>query len=243
MPNLKEGMTELEVSGLLEYYMRKFGAENRAFDSIVAFAENSAIPHHASSLKILKKGMPVLLDFGAMVDGYTSDMTRSFLYCPQENSFTNFYLKAHNLVCLAHQKAKNAVQVGSLAATIDAFARAVFKEYVIDYNMLKKLKKENHLQVDNLLVKLKDGQKYPKEYRNLVEFFTHSLGHGLGVFIHQSPTLSKTSQDVMPANCVFTIEPGLYFEGLFGIRIEDTYLLKDRAKSFMHIQKNMSTIQ
>ena len=88
-----------------------------------------------------------------------------------------------------------------------------------------------------------DGDKYPKGYSSLEEFFTHSLGHGLGVFIHQNPSLSRTSQDVMQANSVFTIEPGLYFEGLFGIRIEDTYLLKDRAKSFMHIQKNMSTIQ
>ena len=243
LPNLKEGITELETTGLLEYYMRKFGAENRAFDTIVAFAENSAVPHHASSSRVLKKGMPVLLDFGAMVDGYTSDMTRSFLYCPQENSFTDFYLKVHKLVYLAHQKAKNAVCVGSLASTIDGLARAVFQEYAINNNMLKKLQKDNNLYTNNLLIKLHDEQKYSKGYSGLEEFFTHSLGHGLGVFIHQTPALSRTSQDVMQANSVFTIEPGLYFEGLFGIRIEDTYLLKDRAKSFMHIQKNMSTIQ
>ncbi len=86
-------------------------------------------------------------------------------------------------------------------------------------------------------------QGLSKKYVKLESFFTHSLGHGLGVFIHQSPTLSKTSQDILQENTVFTIEPGIYFEGLFGIRIENTLVLKNKAQSFMQIKKNISKIE
>lgn len=241
LPALQEGVTELEIAGLLEYYMRKFGAENRAFESIVAFAENSAIPHHSSSTKTLKKGMPVLLDFGATVDGYMADMTRSFLLQPQENTFTNFYLKMHKLVCLSHQTAQKGIQVGSFAYHIDSLARAVLEQYAVNLHALKKLQKDtNALLNEEILLENKHG--LPKKYSSLESFFTHSLGHGLGVFIHQSPTLSKTSQDILQENTVFTIEPGVYFEGLFGIRIENTLVLKGRAQSLMQIEKNMSKI-
>lgn len=243
LPSIQEGVTELELAGLLEYYMRKFGAENRAFESIVAFAENSAVPHHASSNKILKKGMPVLLDFGAMFDGYAADMTRSFLYAPEQNTFTQFYVHVHKLVYMAHQRAKEAVQVGCLASQIDAASRDFFAQYVVNPKALKALqKKENSIAVKTILHKAKEGRQ-AKELVNLKEFFSHSLGHGFGVFIHQSPTLSKTSEDILQNNTTFTIEPALYFEGLFGIRIEDSYILKDRAKSFMRTQKNMSILQ
>lgn len=243
LPSLQEGVTELEIAGLLEYNMRKFGAENRAFESIVAFAENSAIPHHTSSTKVLKKGMPVLLDFGASVDGYMADMTRSFLLQPQENTFTNFYFKVHKLVCSAHRRAQNGVQIGSLACNIDGLARAVFGQYVVNLYALKKLQKNgnNFFDVDTLL--LPNQQGLSKKYVKLESFFMHSLGHGLGVFIHQSPTLSKTSQDILQENTVFTIEPGIYFEGLFGIRIENTLVLKNKAQSFMQIKKNISKIE
>ncbi len=65
-----------------------------------------------------------------------------------------------------------------------------------------------------------------KEY-NLDKYFTHSLGHGVGLEIHEYPRLSPKSCEVLEDNMVFTIEPGVYFDGEFGIRIEDTVLLKD----------------
>ena len=73
----------------------------------------------------------------------------------------------------------------------------------------------------------------------LDKFFSHSLGHGIGVNIHEFPRLSTKSEDVLRNNMVFSDEPGVYFEGDFGIRIEDTVTLKDgKAVSMTDSDKN-----
>lgn len=75
------------------------------------------------------------------------------------------------------------------------------------------------------------------------EYFTHSLGHGVGVKIHESPTLSRKSEYVLQNGNVFSIEPGIYLQGKFGIRIEDTvYLKNDKCVSFMKSDKNLIVI-
>ena len=79
--------------------------------------------------------------------------------------------------------------------------------------------------------------------RGLDKFFTHSLGHGIGVNIHEFPTLGPSSKDVLEDNMVFSIEPGVYFEGKFGIRIEDSVTLSGgRVVSFMHSDKKLTVL-
>ena len=79
--------------------------------------------------------------------------------------------------------------------------------------------------------------------RGLDKFFTHSLGHGIGVNIHEAPTLGPNSKDVLQDNMVFSIEPGVYFEGKFGIRIEDSVTLSGgTVVSFMHSDKKLTVL-
>lgn len=203
LKSLKEGITELEFSAILEYNFKKFGGEDKSFSSIVAFGEGSAIPHYLTGDNKLKKDMPVLLDFGAKVNGYCSDMTRSFYF----GTPTEKYRKCYDIVLNAHLTAFNEIYNGITCKDADNLARKV----------------------------IKNG--------NYGDNFTHSLGHGVGVKIHESPRLSKISEGVLQNGNVFTIEPGIYINGEFGIRIEDTVaLINNKVVSFMTTTKKLITL-
>lgn len=186
---IKEGMTENDVAALLEYLMRKFGASGTSFDTIVAFGENSSVPHHETGMRKLKFGDIILIDFGCKYGGYCSDCTRTFLFGDDGNhgEFKSTY--AH--VLEAHMLAKEKITAGMTGREADAVARDYLKGY----------------SLDNL--------------------FTHSLGHGIGINIHEFPNLSPRSLDVLKNGMVFSDEPGVYVAGSYGIRIEDTVALKD----------------
>lgn len=197
---LKVGISEREFAGLIEYYFKLNGGDKPAFETIVAFGEGSSIPHYKTGDVKLKKNMPVLIDCGVMLNGYNSDITRSFYFgkAPKE------YKRAFNAVLNAHNKALNEITSGISGITADAIAR----DYFI-------------------------GLGYG-------EYFTHSLGHGIGVKIHEFPRLSPKSKAVLEENSVFSIEPGVYFDGKFGIRIEDSvYLERGKCKSFFTLVKDV----
>ncbi len=199
LTHLKEGITESEFAGILEYEFKLNGGEKPAFDTIVSFGEGSAVPHYKTSNVKLKMGMPVLIDAGVKVNGYCSDITRSFYFgkAPEE------YIRAHSAVLNAHIKAFNEIKVGSLGSEADNIARSYLKSVGLD------------------------------------KYFTHSLGHGVGVKIHEFPRLSKKSNSVIKDGAVFTIEPGVYFDGKFGIRIEDTvYFDNGTLKSLFNLGKD-----
>lgn len=198
---LKEGMTENETAGYLEYLMRKCGARDRSFETIVAFGKNSSVPHHASDETKLKSGIPVLIDFGCKVGGYCSDMTRTFWFGGKpDDEFADVY----NSVLKAHELAKEQIRAGMKGKEADAIAR-------------------NYLQS-----------------KELDKFFTHSLGHGIGINIHEYPALSPSGEAVLTDGMVFSIEPGVYFEGKFGIRIEDSVRLENgKVVSFMKTDKKL----
>ena len=181
LAKLTEGLTEKELALELEFAMRQAGADGLAFDSIVAFGESSAEPHHHPSDRPLRPGDVVKLDFGALADGYHSDMTRTVAFGePPEELRT-----IHDLVARAQQAGIEAVRAGVRGGDADAASRAVIAE-------------AGH------------GAE-----------FGHSLGHGVGLEIHEGPTLRSGSEDVLPVGAVVTVEPGVYVGGLGGVRIED----------------------
>lgn len=196
LPEIKEGMTETEVAALLEYNMRKLGAYSTSFDTIVGFGANASVPHHVTDNTALKFGDEILIDFGCKVDGYCSDITRTFLFGDDKKhqKFKDCYahvLTAHNLV-------QEKFHAGMQAKQADLLAR----EYLDSVGLGK--------------------------------YFTHSLGHGVGLNIHENPFVNKRSEVIMQNGMVFTDEPGVYFAGELGIRIEDSVMLKDGdVKSFM----------
>jgi Xaa-Pro aminopeptidase len=178
---LVEGITERDLALELEWAMRQAGAEGLSFDSIVAFGESAAEPHHHPSDRALSPGDIVKLDFGALYGGYHADMTRtiSFGEPPAE------LREIHDLVAAAQQAGIGAVRAGVSGRDADGASR-------------------------NLIAEAGRGAA-----------FSHSLGHGVGLEIHEGPTLRAASDDVLPVGAVVTVEPGVYVPGLGGVRIED----------------------
>ncbi len=197
LPNIREGMTETAVAAMLEYNMRKLGAQGLAFETIVAFGANAAVPHHETGLTTLKFGDEVLIDFGCRVNGYCSDITRTFLF--GDDGKHEDFKKAYACVLEAHNLAQEKIVAGMTGVQADAIAR-------------------DHLKANGY-----------------GELFTHSLGHGIGLNVHEAPSLSPRASELpLCDGMVFSDEPGVYVEGEYGIRIEDTVVLKNgKIKSFM----------
>ena len=197
LPEIREGMTETEVAALLEYNMRTLGAYSTSFDTIVAFGAHAAVPHHETGDTKLKFGDEILIDFGCKVDGYCSDITRTFLF--GDDGKHGEFKKAYAAVLAAHELVKEKLVSGMTGNDGDAIAR-------------------------DCLEKAGYGK-----------FFTHSLGHGIGLNIHEFPFVRKGGQDVLADGMVFSDEPGVYLAGEYGVRIEDTITLSGgKVKSFMH---------
>ena len=92
----------------------------------------------------------------------------------------------------------------------------------------------------------KDADALARDYlreKGIDKFFTHSLGHGIGINIHEKPVVGPSGKQKLCDGMVFSIEPGAYFEGQFGIRIEDSAYMKDgRAVSFMKTDKKLTVL-
>lgn len=196
LPQIKEGMTEIEISALLEYYMRTLGAQGLAFDTIVAFGASASVPHHETGEAKLRFGDEILIDFGCRINGYCSDITRTFLFGDDKKH--EEFKTAYNAVLTAHELVKERVVSGMTGKDADAVAR----EYLT-------------------------AQGYG-------HLFTHSLGHGIGLNVHEFPRVHRRSTEILTDGMVFSDEPGVYVAGEYGIRIEDTVALKDgKIHSFM----------
>ena len=200
---LKVGVTEREIAAELEYLFKKNGASDKSFDTIIAFGENAAVPHHETDDTKLEENMCVLMDFGCIYHGYCSDMTRTLFFGKPGDEF----LRAYSAVYEAHFNALNNIKAGMTGKQADALARDVLKKY------------------------------------GYGDYFTHSLGHGIGVHIHEYPWLSPSRDNVLSDNMVFSDEPGVYFDGKFGIRIEDScYLSGGVCHTFMKEDKLLIVI-
>lgn len=201
--HLKEGVTEQEIRQILIKEYKKLGANGEAFDSVVAFSKNSAIPHHSTGKTKLKANSVVLIDTGCLYKGYCADLTRTLYFGSPSKDFISNY----NAVLSAHNKAKHQITDKTRVSDADSFAREELKRFGLD------------------------------------KYFTHSLGHGVGIEIHEAPTLSKLGKGILRENTVFTIEPGVYFNKKYGIRIEDTvYIRNGKVKSLFTLDKNLKIL-
>jgi Xaa-Pro dipeptidase len=190
---LRPGRTEREVARELENRMLDNGASAISFETIVAAGANSAIPHHRPTDAELKTGDFVKLDFGALIDGYHSDMTRTFVL----GSTADWQRELYALVATAQAAGRAALAPDREVTEVDAAARDVIIAAGYD------------------------------------EQFSHGLGHGVGLAIHEAPALGKTGTGRLAAGMAVTVEPGVYLAGRGGVRIEDTLVVRDGAPELL----------
>jgi len=185
-PRIKPGRTELSVSREMEDIMQAMGAKGPSFNLIVGFGPDSALPHHETSDRPLRKNSAVLLDFGCVYNGYCSDITRTYFYGKPDAEFRKVYA----IVDAAQKAGVKKVKAGVKTFDIDKACR----DHIADAGF---------------------GQ-----------YFTHGTGHGVGLEIHEAPTLNTKSKETLEAGMAVTVEPGIYLYGKFGVRIEDSVLVK-----------------
>lgn len=181
---IRENTSEAEVSAELEHLARRAGAEKMSFETIVASGPHSAMPHARPTRERIGRGF-VILDYGVILGGYCSDMTRTVHVGHAEDAARRTY----QAVLEAQLAGIAAVRAGAEAQGVDAAARKVLRSYELD------------------------------------KYFTHSLGHGVGIEIHEAPRLAKGQTQKLEAGMVVTIEPGVYIPGKGGVRIEDMVLV------------------
>ena len=177
-------VSEKQLAGIIDMTMRTEGAEDYAFPSIVAFAENSAFPHHIPTDKVIKNGQNGVIDIGARYEKYCFDSTRTFIKGNNDE-----IKKIYEIVLQAQLEAIDKVREGVKASEIDLTARKII------------------------------------EKAGYGKYFIHSTGHGVGIEVHEYPSISPTSDAELKENMVITIEPGIYLKGKFGVRIEDTVIV------------------
>ena len=190
-PTIEPGETERGVAWRLEKAMREIGADGLSFDTIVAAGPNGAMPHHKPTNRPIEPGEPVVIDMGASVGGYCSDISRTV--CAGEPDET--FRKVYDTVLAAQLTAIATVQPNMNGGQADNLSRVVIAE------------------------------------AGYAENFGHSLGHGVGLAVHEYPRVGPKSTHPLEEGMVFTVEPGIYISGWGGVRIEDIVLLeKDGAR-------------
>ena len=181
---LNNSGTEKEVAFDLVRLMIENGASKESFDTIVTSGAASSLPHAIPEAK--KLDQPILIDWGAIYEGYCSDNTRTMVY-------TELQQEIWDIVAEAHDEAIKAIKPGLKCCEIDKVARDIIEDY------------------------------------GYGDMFIHSTGHSLGLDIHETPGFSLRDDTMIEEGMVITVEPGIYLEGEFGVRLEDTVSISKRA--------------
>lgn len=200
---LKPGVREFEVAAEIEYQMKKGGASGTAFETIVAFGERSALPHARATGKRLRKNELVVLDLGAILNHYCSDITRTYFVGRASARVRGWYRGVLEAQAAAIAAVRNGVSCGE----VDAAARSVLAGYRLD------------------------------------RYFVHSTGHGLGLEVHEDPRVARGQSKLLEPGNVITIEPGIYFPGVGGIRIEDDVAVhENRTEVLTRVSRDFTEI-
>ena len=184
--SIRPGMTERELAVLVERTMAGLGAEQPAFETIVASGPNGAIPHHVPSSRELATGDLITIDCGARYAGYHADMTRTVALGEPAGWQRDIYA----LVAAAQQAGIDAAVPGADVTRVDGAARGVISQ-------------AGH-----------------------GDHFTHGLGHGVGLEIHEAPIMGYGRPGTLGDRVPITVEPGIYLPGQGGVRIEDTLVVR-----------------
>lgn len=190
---ITEGISERDLASELIFRLHREGSDSMPFDPIVAAGPRSALPHAQPSSRELREGDLLLVDFGATVDGYCSDMTRMFTL----GQASSWQRELHEIVARAVHEAIEATQAGVAARDIDRAARDVIEEAGF-------------------------GGR-----------FGHGTGHGVGLEVHERPSVNARSTEILPEGSVVTIEPAVYLPGRGGVRLEQMVLALDDGRKVL----------
>lgn len=203
LKQVKVGVTETDLVAELEYQMTKLGADGPSFASTVLSGEKAAMPHGTPGSRKVQAGEFLLFDIGVYVEGYASDITRTFAvqsYSKEQELIYQTVLQA-NLAGIAASRA------GAALSSVDLAARQV----------------------------IEDAGYGP--------YFTHRVGHGLGLDVHEYPSLHAQAEDLLVEGMVFTVEPGIYLPNSHGVRIEDdVYISHEGPKVLTTFPKELAVI-
>ncbi len=206
-PMIVPGVSEADIAVELEYVMKKRGSGPIPFPAIIASGENGAIVHATPGLRKLKKGDLLLIDFGAVFKGYSSDQTITY-------------------------------QISNGGAKAEGEKRKIF-------DVVRSAQREGIVRARDG-VSVKEVDEAVREFINekgFGKYFTHGTGHGVGLNVHEPPTISSLSDDVLVAGMVITIEPGIYIPGWGGVRLEDMILItEDSPKVLTTIPKSFKVL-
>jgi Xaa-Pro aminopeptidase len=195
---LRAGLSELQVAGILEHALRDEGAEGFAFPTIVASGPRAALPHGRTSSRQIELGDLVLFDFGAEHGGYCSDISRTVVVGRASEEQRAVY----EIVREANALAATTIRAGMTGQDADAVARGYIERH------------------------------------GYGDAFGHSLGHGLGLEVHEAPRLARTAEARLTVGAVVTIEPGIYRPDWGGVRIEDdVHLSADGPQLLTHFSR------
>ncbi len=186
---IRPGKTEKAIALEMEFYMRKRGSQGIAFDFIVVSGENTSLPHGTPTDRVVQKGDFITMDFGACINGYCADMTRTVAV----GQISEKQKLVYNTVLKAQLEAMKQIKAGAVCKDIDAAARNL---------------------INNAGFK---------------GCFGHALGHSLGVEVHESPAFNTRDNTKLKSGMVLSVEPGIYIENEFGVRIEDVICVTDNG--------------
>ncbi len=197
------GRSESDIAGQLEYFMRLSGAQGASFDTIVAAGPNGSKPHYRPGTRVIRRNEPVLIDWGAVVGGYCSDLTRVVF----TGKIPPKVVEVYEVVLRAQKAGISAIRAGVACKSADKAARDVI-----------------------------DAAGYGDN-------FIHSLGHGIGRFVHEVPSLAGANKARLRSGMVVTVEPGIYLPGIGGVRIEDDILVTgDGPRRLSTLRRDISAM-
>jgi Xaa-Pro dipeptidase len=188
---LREGMTQRQVGGLIAAAYGQLGFPGEAS---VQVGEYTALPHGSATPQVIREGSIVMIDDGCTVEGYQSDITRTFVLGKAPEKVRDKMNRVFDIVHRAQAAALAAAGPGVECGAVDAAARKVITD-----------------------------AGYGPDYK----YFTHRLGHGIGMDMHEWPYLVRGNATKLQPNITTSNEPGIYIRGEFGIRLEDDMHITD----------------